>query len=254
MFGKIRRDDFLRAHTKLQEFFIFELRRYDLCKGAMRHIHRGLMVRLGMMEEAILSLDSEVGKSDEPLNPHLAIKLALFLNAYYLNLAGSLDNLAWALAYQHNLMNEIDEDNSGHRRLAQLVNRDFLNLLRENNLESLCTLLEPIQAWYWDVRKFRDPGAHRIPLIVPRSVGSEDDEQRAKELDEQAAELISSGNWESGVDLQQQSFNVGQHKPVFITEAPEIKIYDLAGRINHDHATWLEVVNNVLQEGFRAKA
>jgi hypothetical protein len=249
MFGKIRRNDFLQAHGKLREFFILKLR-HDLCEEAKKHLQRGLMIRLGMMEEAILSLDSEVGKTNEPLNHYLVIKLTLFLNAYYLNLAGSLDNLAWALAYQHKLMDEIDEDNLKHRRLAQLVSKDFLRLLRQNNLESLCTMLEPVQAWYWDIREFRDPAAHRIPLNVPSAICSEDDIQRAKELDEQAAALISGGEWESGVDLMHQSYRVGQHVPVFIAEAPKIQVYDLAGRIDHDHGIWLEVVNNVLQEGF----
>lgn len=253
MFKKIPRDDFLQAHDKLREFFNLKLR-HDLCEGAKKHIHRGLMVRLEMMEEAILSLDSEVGKFHEPLDHNLVIKLTLFLNAYYLNLAGSLDNLAWALAYQHKLMNEINEDEPKHRRLAQLVDKNFLKLLRQNDLESLSTLLEPVQKWYRDIRKFRDPAAHRIPLYVPPAICSENDVQRVKELDEQAAVLISEGEWKSGVDLMHQSYKVGQHEPVFMAEVPKTRDYELAKQIAHDHGKWLEVVNNVLQEGFRARA
>ncbi len=253
MFGKIRCDDFMQSHDRLRELVILRLR-HNLCEDAKKHIQRGLIIRLGMMEEAILSFDSEMGKSNEPLNHYLVIKLTLFLNAYYLNLAGSLDNLAWALAYQHGLIDKIDENNGEHRKLIGLVKADFLKLLRKHNLESLCTLLKPAHAWYKDIREFRDPAAHRIPLYVPPAVWSEEDAKRAQELDEQAAVLIAEGERESGADLMHQSHNVGQHLPVFIAEVPKIQVYDLAGRIDRDHELWLEVVNNVLQKGFLAES
>ncbi|MEM7062855.1 MAG: hypothetical protein AAF572_06800 [Cyanobacteria bacterium P01_B01_bin.77] len=252
MVGKIRRNDFLKAQNNLLEFFSLKLR-HDLCEGSKKHIHRGLIIRLLMMEKAILDLDSEVGNSNEPLSHNLSIELTLLLNAYSLNLAGSLDNLAWALAYQHNLIKDIDKDNSKHRRLAQLVSKDFLKLLQEHRVGALHTMLEPLQKWYWDIREFRDPFAHRIPLYVPPAVCTEDDEQRAEEWDKQAAELMAAGEWESGRSLMYQSLNVGQHLPVFIAEVLKIQIYDLAGRIDDDHGIWLGVVDNVLQEGFHSK-
>src|SRR5437868_13498847 len=99
-----------------------------------RHLHRGLLIRLSMMEESIIILDEELSKSQGPLNTYLSIRLTLFLNAYYLNLAGSLDNLAWALVYHKGLLNDINEDTQRHRRFAQLLGKELLAELRNQNL------------------------------------------------------------------------------------------------------------------------
>src|SRR6266850_1202625 len=182
MFGKIHKNLILESHSGIRAHFLLRLRQ-DLCEDAKRHLHRGLMVRLGMLEEAILILDEELSKAQNPLSSYLAIRLTLFLNAYYLNLAGSLDNLAWALTYQHKLIDNIDEDNPKHRKFVQLLGKNFLARLRQNNLGPLSEALEPFSDWYQDVRQFRDPAAQRVPLNVPSSVYSEDDVKRYQRHD-----------------------------------------------------------------------
>lgn len=124
MLDKIRCDDFLNSHLQIQEIFLLKLQD-NLCNGAKKHLHRGMIMRLKMMEEAILSLDHEIGKSEEPLNHYVATRLTLLLNAYYLNLAGSLDNLAWALTYQYSLVKDVDENNWKHRKFVQLLDKKF---------------------------------------------------------------------------------------------------------------------------------
>jgi hypothetical protein len=248
MFDKIRFDDFLDSHIDIHEIFLIKLQN-NLCDGAKKHLHRGLIMRLKMMEEAILTLDQEIGKSEEPIDHYLATKLTLLLNAYYLNLAGSLDNLAWALTYQC-LVENVDENKPKHREIAQLFGNKFLAKLRERNLEQLDKELQPFRDWYWDMRKFRDPAAHRIPLLVSHSVYSEEDVKKAQELDEAAAQLIRQGEWKDGMNLLRQSDQLGKHIPIFISENPEIQCYDLAGRVNLDHANWLRIVKVVLRIGF----
>lgn len=39
--------------------------------------------------------------------------------------------------------------------------------------------------------------------------------------------------------------------PIFISETPEIKLYDLAGRVGDDHENWLKVVEAVFELGFQ---
>ena len=116
MFGKIDRNHILELHSSIREHFLLRLRQ-DLCEDAKRHLHRGLMVRLGMREEAALILDKELSKAQNPLSHYLSIRLTLFLNAYYLNLTGSLDNLAWALTYQHRLKDNNNGDKPEQRSL-----------------------------------------------------------------------------------------------------------------------------------------
>lgn len=249
MLDKIRCDDFLNSHLQIQEIFLLKLQD-NLCNGAKKHLHRGMIMRLKMMEEAILSLDEEIGKSEEPLNHYVATRLTLLLNAYYLNLAGSLDNLAWALTYQYSLVKDVDENNWKHRKFVQLLDKKFLEQLRQSNLEQLDKELQSFRDWYWDMRQFRDPAAHRIPLLVSHSVYSEEDVKKAQELDEAAAQLIRQGEWKDGVNLLHQSYQLGKHIPIFISENPEIQPYDLVGRVNLDHANWLRIVEVVLRMGF----
>jgi hypothetical protein len=249
MFDKIRFDDFLNSHIDIHEIFLLKLQK-NLCDGAKKHLHRGLIMRLNMMGEAILTLDQEIGKSEEPLDHYLATKLTLLLNAYYLNLAGSLDNLAWALIYQYTLVEDVDENKQKHREIAQIFGNKFLVKLREKNLEQLDKELQPFRDWYRDMRQFRDPAAHRIPLLVPYSVYSEEDVKKAQELDEAAAQLIRQRERKEGMNLAHQSYQLGKHIPIFISENPEIQPYDLARQVNLDHANWLRIVEIVLRIGF----
>jgi hypothetical protein len=251
-FGKIQRKPILKAHSSMREHFLLRLRQ-DLCEGAKKHLHRGLMMRLAMLEEALLILDEEVSKAQEPLDQYLSVRLTLFLNAYYLNLAGSLDNLAWALTYQHDLIDNIDEDNVKHRRFVQLLGDKFLARLRQKHFNQLSDELEPFRDWYQDVRQFRDPAAHRIPLNVPISVYSEDDAKRYQSLDEEAAELIKAGKHDKGMALVRKSHRLGKYMPIFISEAPKLQFYDLAGRVDLDHGNWLQVVEVVFREGFQRR-
>lgn len=249
MFGKIDRDSILTSHRDIREQYFYRLRQ-NLSADTKRHVWRGFLFRLSMMEEAIIILDDELSKAQGPLSPHLAIRLSLFLNAYYLNLAGSLDNLAWALTYHHNLLNNIDEDNRKHRTFAQLLDKKFLAALRQSGLDQLSAEIEPFHDWYWEMREFRDPAAHRIPLIVPPTVYSDDDVKESQRLDTEAAELIAKGEYDEGMSMLRQSYRLGKHMPVFVSESPNIKPYDLAGRVDDDHKNWLKVVGAVFRLGF----
>jgi len=203
-----------------------------------------------MMEECVFILDEELNKAKGPLDSYLSMRLTLFLNAYYLNVAGSLDNLAWALAYQHSLIDNIDEDQPKHRQFVQLLKKEFLAEIRKKNLEQLSVALEPFRAWYWAMREFRDPAAHRIPLSVPSSLYSEADIKEYERLDKEAAEHFAKGERDRGKSLVWQSSQLGKYMPIFIAETSKIELYDLADQLNLDHRNWQEIVEAVFKMGF----
>lgn len=205
-----------------------------------------------MMESAIREIHNKVGKSNEPLSVRLSIDLSLLLNAYYLNLTGSLDNLAWALTYHHNLIDSIDEDDSNQYRFVQLTGTKFIRKLRKENLQELADKLSSMDKWCKSVKKFRNPAAHNIPLYVPPSVLSGDDLDKHKELNSKAAELIKDEKDYEGASLIYEAFRLGKHYPIFITELPQIEIYELPKNINEDHENWLKVTQTVFQFGFGA--
>lgn len=249
---EIKLEEFSISHGKIREAFIFELSK-TLKADAMRHIQRGFIMRFNMMESAINELYSKVGKSDKPLSSYLAVDLSLLLNAYYLNLTGSLDNIAWALTYHHSLINSINENDFNQQRLAQLTGNNFILELRKKNLQKLADELLLMGDWCKSVKRFRNPAAHNIPLYVPHTIFSERDAKKHKELDRDAAELIKDGKREEGMNLFFESYNLGKHYPVFITEFPQKKIYELPKKINEDHENWLKIIEIVFKFGFGIK-
>jgi hypothetical protein len=104
--------------------------------------------------------------------------LASDLNVIYLNVRGTLDNLAWTIRAQ----------NPG-RATAELRDQHMdlfgARFLAAVDDEYLRGALEPFRAWYGDLKGRRDPAAHRIPLSIPPAVLDEPAQQEYANLDRQ---------------------------------------------------------------------
>lgn len=242
---------FSDSHARISEK-ILELKR-GLDENVHRHIQRGFWMRLGMMESAITTFDAKIGNSTKPLSNYLVFELSLLLNGYYLNLVGSFDNLAWALTYHHKLLEQIDEDNNQHRHFANISGNKFLKKLRDNKLNQLADKLETNKDWLAEVKKFRDPAAHRIPLYIAPSQYSQEDLQKRKSLDEMAAKLTKEGNHFESASLTYQIEQLGTHLPYFFTQSSDPIGYFLPKQINEDHKNWLKLVKAIFEFGFNAK-
>ena len=249
MFDSIDRDKILLDLNSLSLKYLTDTR-HRLSEGAIKHLHRGLLVRINMLEESVVVLDDELGRADGPLNSYLASKLTLLINAYYLNIAGSLDNLAWAIAYHHSLWAPIDENDKKQRRNAHLMNRQFLDAISAKGLANLNARLCSLKDWYWEMREFRDPAAHRIPITVPCAIYSESDIQEMQRLDSESANAIEKGDRNEARAAFQKSNSLGRQMPVFISESTSMHFYDLAARVNQDHVNWHAIVEALLDEGF----
>jgi hypothetical protein len=249
MFDSIDRDKILLDLASLRLKYLTDTR-HRLTEGAIKHLHRGLLVRINMIEESVVVLDDELRRADGPLDSYLASKLTLLINAYYLNLAGSLDNLAWAVAYHHSLWDPIDENDWKQRRNAQLMAREFLDAISTKGLGRLNHLLCSLKDWYWEMREFRDPAAHRIPITVPRAIYSESDIEEMQRLDSESANAIEKGDRNEARAAFHKPNSLGRQMPVFISESTSMNFYDLAARVNQDHVNWHEIVEALLDEGF----
>jgi hypothetical protein len=203
-----------------------------------------------MLQESVEVLYGELERADGPLDSYLASRLTLLINAYYLNLAGSLDNLAWAIAYHHSLWIPIDENNWKQRRNVHLMGREFLEAISAKGLANLSQRLCSLKDWYREMKEFRDPAAHRIPILVPRAIYSESDIQEMHRLDCVSVNAIEKGDRDEERAAFHKSNSLGRQMPVFISESTSVQLYDLAGRINQDHVNWHEIVDAFLNEGF----
>lgn len=249
MFDSIDRDMILLDLNSLRLKYLTGIR-HHLSEGAIKHLHRGLLVRINMLEESVVVLDDNLRRSDGPLDSYLASKLTLLINAYYFNLAGSLDNLAWAIAYHHSLWEPIDENNWKQRKNAQLMDREFLSAISSKGLGNLNHLLCSRKDWYREMRQFRDPAAHRIPITVPMAIYSESDIEEMQRLDAESANAIERGDRQEARAAFYKSNSLGRQMPIFISESNSVHFYDLAARVNQDHANWHVIVEALLDEGF----
>ncbi len=89
MFDKIYRDEILLELDNLRLMYLADTW-YRLSEGAKKNLHRGLLVRINMLEESLVVLDDELQCTDGPLHICLTSKLSILINACYLNLAASL--------------------------------------------------------------------------------------------------------------------------------------------------------------------
>ncbi len=203
-----------------------------------------------MVEQAALTLDEHLPIAGEPLDPHLSIELTANLNLIYLNIAASMDNLAWALAYQYELLENLDENHPSTWRFVGLLNGKFLRALQAIGLQKLVKELDSFSTWYSDVRSFRDPFAHRIPLYVPPSVYSENDIEERARLDKEAAEHFARDEDELGMEKMHEIRRLGTYMPAFIAEGEQIKVYNLGLKITDDIASWYQLSSLVMSEAF----
>lgn len=107
--------------------------------------------------------------------------LSMALNSIYINIRGTLDNLAWAVI----------EDAGGLAKVrlppkdVDLFGRQFS---RVETWEMLTTALADIAPWSAELAKLRNPAAHRIPLAV---ISSELNDAEAAEYQRLCAEMLA---------------------------------------------------------------
>ena len=167
-----------------------------------------------------------------------------------MNLAGSLDNLAWAIAYHHSLWEPIDENEWKQQRNGQLMSREFLDAISRKGLGNLNRLLCSLKDWYWEMREIRDPAAHRIPITVPCAIYSESDIEEMYRLDSESANAIEKGDRKEARAAFQKSNSLGRQMSVFISEPKSMHFYDLAARVDQGRVNWHAIVKAWLDEGF----
>jgi hypothetical protein len=157
-----------------------------------------------MMQSARIEIRDQTINRTEPLEPYLATDLSIQLNAYYLNLSGALDNLAWAATHEHALLSPVDESDPKTRRFCTLLSKDFRNELKKKQ-PAADTLIDAHSQWMQDIKEFRDPAAHRLPLTFVSAMLLEDDTKKHGELTSRAMEAIQGGDWQTYIELKVRS-------------------------------------------------
>ena len=133
-------------------------------RHAKRHLEEGFNRRFMMMRASRLFLQKHTDPADPTMRSTFIMpELNVHLNAYYLNLRGALDNLAWILHYQLKLIPGVTEKNRPQK--IELTAPGFLVHLRSASIE-LADAMKEYSAWAKEVKALRDPAAHRVPIYT----------------------------------------------------------------------------------------
>jgi hypothetical protein len=214
-----------------------------------RHLKDGLARRLYMLDHGLKFFDTVPLVQDKPLGFALMIELNTMLNAAYLNISGALDNAAWALAYHLKLKRDLSEDDSEHRRFIGLFKREFLASVTELN-PNLGAALGGFAPWGNELRKYRDPAAHRIPLYVaPAAVTAE--EAAVLIAKEQAGlqHAKATGDQTGLNESITQNFTTGSFHAVFgLYEGEGYRPHSLFPTLDRDFTALMKAITIVIED------
>ena len=91
---------------------------------AIEHLKFGLGRRLLMIRRSYMEI-MEALSIETSMTEREQTNLDIYINTFYLHVAGSLDNLAWCLAYETQLLGKADEKNKAFQRDVALFGKKY---------------------------------------------------------------------------------------------------------------------------------
>lgn len=241
-------DEALLGRESVVRATMFAKRDAFTSENARRHFNEGFVRRHYMLQSSRLFLCQHCSKSrKEPLSPYEATDCAIHLNAYYLNLRGAFDNLAWALQYEWQLLVGVTEDEVSGRRKCNLFGTQFLATLQLQYSE-LASLLDQHVNWSKELAQLRDPAAHRIPIYVPPSViTSQEQVDKFRYIEAQADIALSERSDRPISEIFREAQAVADFMPVMIISTPQgLEIRAISEQVRTDHDKYLTIARAVV--------
>lgn len=218
---------------------LFAAKKPTKTKQAHFHLINGICFRCTMIKESYRLLIE--GINSLKYEESKLIEVNILINSFYINIRGIIDNLSWYLKYEY----EIDVKSETQ---ISITNKVFREKLYKNNfnIEKLYNFDE----WFLELKKKRDPIAHRLPLYIPyKIVIGEENANNAQQLYKKANDKLVEGDQKWGASLF-EARNVGEFFPVILnTDAAtgRITIYPIENNIENDLKKVKELVVEILQ-------
>lgn len=245
--------EYARSRRLMELMEIVILRKDEVGKSdASRHLFHGYTRRLDMIDASWIHLRELVLKDPPaPLSVYQATDAGIHVNAYYMNVCGALDNLAWTLQYEWDLLPGVTESHRNRQKCA-LFGTEFLAALRPLN-DTLAATLTAAADWNAALRLLRDPAAHRIPIYIPPSVLDESGVAEYRRMQAESARQAELGNFDQMSELQYRASELGTFQPIMILSNPEpegLQLVSIRGQMTRDHEQFLAVSEAVLSAIF----
>jgi hypothetical protein len=219
---------------------------------ALQHLKEGFNRRVLMLDATIRYIHDRIDETaGSPISAFLIPELAVFVNSFWLNICGALDNLAWAINYEFVLVPSAAEDVGVERLQIRLFHKKFWKQLEKCRPE-LVTSLESFKEWHGELAKLRDPGAHRIPIYPIPAVMDSKTGAEAQRLYAEGARLINTGAFSEGMELFDRGYNLGVYKPwIALSHDGHVEFLDLLVAMRRDEEQFVRLSRVILDALFK---
>jgi hypothetical protein len=180
-------------------------------REAAAHV-RGCARRLLMMRHARVEVTATTHEATGPLSNDQGNLLNICVNSFYVNLLGALDNLAWASTFELGLLKNPSEDDADTRHFCSLASGDFRRRI-SGVRPSIGVLVADMQGWLREVKRFRDPATHRLPLSIMPGVMTDVEETEYRGLYQRAWDLMLEHRVEEAEQYFEAASAVGRFFP-----------------------------------------
>ncbi|MDP2206880.1 MAG: hypothetical protein Q8K65_11300 [Alphaproteobacteria bacterium] len=171
--------------------------------------------------------------------------LAINLQAFVLNVYGSLDNLAWVWVKEKGILNKKGNPLSN----GEIGFAEKYSAVRDTFSPEFQAYLKTLNKWFAHVENFRHSLAHRIPLYVPPYVSNEEEVKREKELEELRTDALKKHQFEEFERLSDEIETLGKFVPwmthSFGEKSPQAVFH---AQIIADWNTVVQISENFLEE------
>ncbi len=213
---------------------------------ACKYLFYGFNMRALQIKETKFQLSQTIEKAGgNNLSPYDICQVNIFLNAFYLNMLGALDNLAWIMQHEFSIIDGANESDKS-RNCIGLFHKKFQDGLKRIDGETVDLLIKYHQ-WFSELKKFRDPAAHRMPLYCPPGLVTS---QHQDQYNAAADKLLAQNYMKdpsSYMGAQYELSMVGIFQPVFITFSEfDDMLYPLLRTIESDYHPFWEVTDCML--------
>ena len=207
---------------------------------AKEYLFHGVARRLGVIERCVVNIYSIFPLRREQLLEWDELKdVAINLHAFFVNIFGLLDNMAWVAVYERNRRKGINKKDVGlyKNTTQEILNDDFKQYLNSDRMKK----------WHDEyLKNYRDALAHRIPLYVPPKNLTLDQQRQVADIEEKRNQAIKNRDFSLMDNLQKEEDNIGTPSPSFIhslTE-PDNRPVSLHAQVITDFGTVEEILEN----------
>lgn len=170
---------------------------------AKEYLWHGVLRRLNTIEHCVENIYSIFPLRRKDLLNRSELKdVEINLHAFFINIFGLLDNMAWVMIHENNLSESIRRTNVSlyAAQTQEQFSEEFRQYLNSDRMKS----------WHNGYLKdFRDALSHRIPLYVPPKTLNADQKAQIDEIEQKKQEAIKRNDLEEVKILDNKIDDIG---------------------------------------------